>query len=171
MAYNNYYSGYQPMMGYPYQQQIQPNYNYQQQAYPQAQMQMTAQNQQTQPQIQNGGFIQVHNEDEARNYPIAPGNSVTFKDENAPYVYTKTMGFSQLDRPIFEKYRLVKEEDIQAAQNQPINAPNSQQTNNIDYALKTDLTALQAEIDVLKQQIEELTVKKPATKAKKEEEQ
>lgn len=163
MAYNNYYSGYQPMMGYPYQQQIQPNYNYQQQAYPQAQ------NQQTQPQIQNGGFIQVHNEDEARNYPIAPGNSVTFKDENAPYVYTKTMGFSQLDRPIFEKYRLVKEEDIQTAQNQPVNAPNSQAANMIDYALKTDLTALQEEIDVLKQRIEELTAKKPATKVKKEE--
>ena len=169
MAYNNFYSGYQPMMGYPYQQQIQPNYNYQQQAYPNAQMQMTAQNQQTQPQIQNGGFIQVHNEDEARNYPIAPGNSVTFKDENAPYVYTKTMGFSQLDRPIFEKYRLVKEEDIQAAQNQPMSAANNQTANMIDYALKTDLTALQAEIDVLKQRIEELTVKKPATKAKKEE--
>lgn len=170
MAYNNYYSGYQPMaMGYPYQQQIQPNYNYQQQAYPNAQMQMTAQNQQQQPQIQNGGFIQVHNEDEARNYPIAPGNSVTFKDENAPYVYTKTMGFSQLDRPIFEKYRLVKEEDIQAAQNQPVSAENSQQTNNIDYALKADLTALQTEIDALKQRIEELTFKKSATKAKKEE--
>ena len=161
MAYNNYYSGYQPMMGYPYQQQFQPNY--QQQAYPQAQ------NQQTQPQIQNGGFIQVHDENEARNYPIAPGNSVTFKDENAPYVYTKTMGFSQLDRPIFEKYRLVKEEDIQAAQNQPVSAENSQQTNNIEYALKTDLTALQVEIDALKQRIEELTAKKPTAKAKKEE--
>ena len=168
MAYNNYYSGYQPMMGYPYQQQIQPNYNYQQQAYPQAQMQMTAQNQQTQPQIQNGGFIQVHDENEARNYPIAPGNSVTFKDENAPYVYTKTMGFSQLDRPIFEKYRLVKEDDM-PTQNPPVSAEIAQQTNNIDYALKTDLTALQAEIDALKQRIEELTFKRSATKAKKEE--
>ena len=167
MAYNNYYSGYQPMIGYPYQQQFQPNY--QQQAFPQAQMQMTAQNQQTQPQIQNGGFIQVHNEDEARNYPIAPGNSVTFKDENAPYVYTKTMGFSQLDRPIFEKYRLVKEEDIQT-QNQPVSAEIAQQTNNIDYALKTDLAALQEEIDALKQRIEELTAKKPAAKTKKESE-
>ena len=167
MAYNNYYSGYPPMMGYPYQQQFQPNY--QQQAYSQAQMQMTAQNQQTQPQIQNGGFIQVHDENEARNYPIAPGNSVTFKDENAPYVYTKTMGFSQLDRPIFEKYRLVKEDDIQAVQNQPVNAPNSQAANMIDYALKTDLTALQEEIDILKQRIEELTVKKTTAKTKKEE--
>ena len=169
MAYNNYYSAYQPMMGYPYQQQIQPNYNYQQQAYPQAQMQMTAQNQQTQPQIQNGGFIQVHDENEARNYPIAPGNSVTFKDENAPYVYTKTMGFSQLDRPIFEKYRLVKEDDM-PTQNPPVSAEIAQQTNNIDYALKTDLTALQTEIDALKQRIEELMAKKPAAKTKKESE-
>ena len=168
MAYNNFYSGYQPMMGYPYQQQIQPNYNYQQQAYPNAQMQMATQNQQTQPQIQNGGFIQVHNEDEARNYPIAPGNSVTFKDENAPYVYTKTMGFSQLDRPIFEKYRLVKEDDM-PTQNPPVSAEIAQQTNNIDYALKTDLTAIQEEIETLKQRIEELTFKRSATKAKKEE--
>ena len=165
MAYNNYYSAYQPMMGYPYQQQIQPNY--QQQAYPQAQMQMAAQNQQ--PQIQNGGFIQVHDENEARNYPIAPGNSVTFKDENAPYVYTKTMGFSQLDRPIFEKYRLVKEDDM-PTQNPPVSAEIAQQANNINYALKTDLTALQAEIDALKQRIEELTAKKPAAKTKKESE-
>ena len=166
MAYNNYYSGYQPMMGYPYQQQFQPNY--QQQTYPQAQMQMTAQNQQTQPQIQNGGFIQVHDENEARNYPIAPGNSVTFKDENAPYVYTKTMGFSQLDRPIFEKYRLVKEDDM-PTQNPPVSAEIAQQANNIDYALKADLTALQTEIDKLKQRIEEKKKKKPATKVKKEE--
>lgn len=166
MAYNNYYSGYQPMMSYPYQQQFQPNY--QQQTYPQTQMQMTAQNQQTQPQIQNGGFIQVHDENEARNYPIAPGNSVTFKDENAPYVYTKTMGFSQLDRPIFEKYRLVKEDDM-PTQNPPVSAEIAQQANNIDYALKTDLTALQAEIDALKQRIEEMTIKRSAAKAKKEE--
>lgn len=68
---------------------------------------------QTQFQIQNGGFICVPSEDEARKYPVAPGNSVTFKNENAPYVYTKTMGFSQLDRPLFEKFRLVKEEDTE----------------------------------------------------------
>jgi hypothetical protein len=66
--------------------------------------------QNVQPQIQNGGFVSVRNEMEARNYPVALGNSVTFKDETAPYIYTKTMGFSQLDVPRFDKYRLVKEE-------------------------------------------------------------
>ena len=69
--------------------------------YPQFQMPM---------QNQNNGFVSVRNEMEARNYPVAYGNSVTFKDETAPYVYTKTMGFSQLDPPVFEKYKLVKEE-------------------------------------------------------------
>lgn len=64
---------------------------------------------QMQPQISNG-FVSVRNELEARNYPVAYGNSVTFKDENAPYVYTKTMGFSQLETPRFEKYKLVREE-------------------------------------------------------------
>jgi hypothetical protein len=57
---------------------------------------------------------------EAQNYPVAPGNSVTFKDENAPYVYTKTMGFSQLDRPIFEVFRLVKEEVAQQMQSKQL---------------------------------------------------
>ena len=55
-------------------------------------------------------FITVRSEAEARNYPVAYGNSVTFKDETSPYVYCKTV-FSQFDTPSFEKYRLVKEED------------------------------------------------------------
>lgn len=59
---------------------------------------------------QQSPFISVRNEMEARNYPVAYGNSVTFKDENAPFVYSKTMGFSQLDKPVFEKYRLIKED-------------------------------------------------------------
>ena len=62
---------------------------------------------------QSNGFVSVRSEQEARSYPVAYGNSVTFKDETAPYVYTKTMGFSQLDRPVFEKYKLVKEESFE----------------------------------------------------------
>ncbi len=70
---------------------------------------MQNQNYAPQQQQNQSPFIPVRNELEARNYPVAYGNSVTFKDENAPYVYSKTMGFSQLDKPVFEKYRLVKE--------------------------------------------------------------
>ena len=146
MAYNNFYGPYQNAYN-PYQQ-FQPNF--------QQQMQNQSNYQQSQQQIQNGGFVSVHNENEARNYPIAPGNSVTFKDENAPYVYTKTQGFSQLDRPVFEKYRLVKEEEYQpqqVAQSAPTSAENTEQANNIDYALKSDLRALWGEIEALKKQM------------------
>ena len=156
MAYNNYFQPYQPM-GYAQYQQY-PSY---QQTYPQTQITAQLTQQPVQPQIQNGGFISVRSEQEARSYPIAPGNSVTFKDENMPYVYVKTMGFSQLDSPNFEKFRLVKEEEVQAQQ--PTSGEN-RQTNNIDYALKTDVVALQTafatEIETLKKQIAELTQKK-----------
>ena len=155
MAYNNYFQPYQPI-GYAQYQQY-PNY---QQTYPQTQITTQPTQQPVQPQIQNGGFISVRSEQEARSYPIAPGNSVTFKDENMPYVYVKTMGFSQLDSPNFEKFRLVKEEEVQAQQ--PTSGEN-RQTNNIDYALKTDLVSLQGafatEIETLKKQIAELQKK------------
>lgn len=82
-------------------------------------------------------LVSVRNQQEAMNYPVAPGNSVIFKDEGAPYIYTKTMGFSQLDKPIFEKYKLVKED----APEEPA-AP--------VYATVEDLNKLIAEVESLK---------------------
>lgn len=102
-----------------------------------------------QQQTQSSGFVSVRNIEEAMRYPVAPGNSVTFKDETSPYVYTKTMGFSQLDRPIFEKYRLVKEESAEP----PKNEPSGKFT---EYALKSDCRALQEEIESLKRMIKEI---------------
>ena len=154
MAYNNFYGPYQNAYN-PYQQ-FQPNFQQQQQV--PNNIQPSFQQSQQAQQIQNGGFVSVHNENEARNYPIVPGNSVTFKDENAPYVYTKTQGFSQLDRPVFEKYRLVKEEEYQpqqVAQSAPTSAENTEQANNIDYAKKDEITALWSEIEALKSKLSE----------------
>lgn len=70
-------------------------------------------------QVQNSGLVSVRSIEEAMRYPVAPGNSVTFKDETAPYVYTKTMGFSQFDRPVFEKYRIIKEETEEVKEEKP----------------------------------------------------
>ena len=93
-------------------------------------------------QIQNGGFLSAPNEEFARNYPVGLGNSVTFKDENAPYVYTKTMGFSQLESPTFDKYRLVKEEPKSAN-----NKSEEEPTNKISYEeLKGEIEAVKGEI-------------------------
>ena len=61
-------------------------YNYYQPYY--QQYQPYSNNQQPQ-QIQNGGFVSVRSAQEAFNYPVALGNSVTFKDETAPYIYVK----------------------------------------------------------------------------------
>lgn len=153
MAYNNYFPAtYQPYQYQQYQQY--PQYqNFQQM--PQ-QYQNNMQPQQPQ-QIQNGGFISVHNIQEAINYPVAPGNSVTFKDENSPYIYVKTKGFSQLEEPIFKKFRLIEESDTQPQES--TTTVTEQAVNYADFAKQADVTALWGEIDALKKQIAELTAK------------
>ena len=128
------------------------------------------QTQQAQPiqQIQNGGFLTAPSEEYARNYPVALGNSVTFKDEHAPYVYTKTMGFSQLDSPKFEKYKLIKE-DAES----PLIAPVEPSQDN--KVINDTLDDLKAEIEAVKQDIKSIKEKlkslKPATKKPVKEEE
>jgi hypothetical protein len=112
----------------------------------------------SQPQVQNGGFVSVPNEDAAKNYPVAPGNSVTFKDENAPYIYTKTMGFSQLDRPMFEKYKLVREE----VETQNGKSEKSDLTTKVAEDLQSQIDDLWSEIDAIREQ-----TKKPVGKREK----
>lgn len=158
MAYNNYFPAtYQPIFG------SQNPYMYQQMLQQQAQQ---AQQQTQAPQIQQSGFVLVQSEQEARAYPVAPGNSVTFKDESQPYCYVKTMGFNQLDRPIFERYRLVKEEmPVETAQSTE-NAKDTKETSDIPYALKSDLTALWDAVDEIKEKIR-ATNEKKTTKIRK----
>lgn len=158
-----------PYQYYPqYPQQIYPQYP--QYQYPQYQMQTQPQpvqqpviqqpTQVAQPtqQIQNGGFVSVHDEEEARNYPVAPGNSVTFKDESAPYVYTKTQGFSQLDRPQFVKYRLVRESDEEFSEN------TVEEKSSDKYALKSDVDAIASQMKEIRSDVDALYVKKPVRK-------
>jgi hypothetical protein len=146
-------------MPYPFYQGY-PNYNpmyYQQQLQNMQQMNNSQQNIQSSAQIQNGGFVMVKDINEAMNYPVAPGNSVTFKNENLPYIYTKTLGFSQLDNPIFEKFRLVKEVDEQ------IEEVVDTTENNVPFVeyvtkeeadnLRTEIDNLRTEINVLKEEI------------------
>lgn len=139
-------------MPYPYYQGY-PNYNpmyYQQQLQNMQQMNNSQQNIQSSPQIQNGGFVMVKDINEAMNYPVAPGNSVTFKNENLPYIYTKTLGFSQLDNPIFEKFRLVKEVDEQIEE---VVDTTENNVPFVEYVTKEEADNLRNEINVLKEEI------------------
>lgn len=123
-----------------------------------------------QPTIQQSGFVPVRSEQEARSYPVAPGNSITFKDENAPYCYVKTMGFNQLDQPTFERYRLVKEDTPTMAQNGPVIAESEQARKDTQYALKSDLDAIWDELDTLWEKMKAQTERKTAKARKAEHE-
>lgn len=157
MAYNYFPQSYQynPYQGFqqPAQQYQQPTQQYQQQA--------------TQPQIQNGGFVSVRNIEEAFNWPVAPGNSITFKDENSPYIYTKTKGFSQLEAPIFERFRLVKEDDTPKQQENRPEAPEKAENS---FQAEEQINSIWKEIEALKSQIKAIEAK-PKRKEKIADEQ
>lgn len=102
---------------------------------------------QQQAQIQNGGFVIVKSINEAMNYAVAPGNSVTFKIESQPYICTKTLGFSQLDQPIFEVFKLVKEERVET----PTTALEG---SGVQFFTVDEGSALKAEIEGLKGELQ-----------------
>lgn len=128
-------------MGFPYippyqqYQQMMPNYQ--------------------QPQSGNGNIISVPSEAVARNYYLAPGTSGTFINENEPYCYTKTMGLSQFDRPVFKRYRLVEETDEpQDAQSASATNATAQGSTVIPDNIKADIDALRTLYDDLKLDVE-----------------
>ena len=155
-------------MVYPYNtgyQQPQPFPQYPQ-PYPQSvpvQPSAPSQMQQVQPvqQIQNGGFVSVPNINTAFNYPVAPGNAVTFKDENAPYIYEKIQSFSQLERPVFKKYRLVEEtagaEQPTAPQSGNVNASQPQPVDLSGYVKTSDFEAFAAKYSGIPAAFEQLS--------------
>ena len=103
-----------------------------------------------------GLVYDVKDVNEDMNYPVAPGNSVTFKNESQPYIYTKTLGFSQLDQPLFEVFKLVKEEQNFEKEEIKEEVPIIEYLS-IDEAetMKTEIENLKTEIGFLREYIEE----------------
>ena len=136
----------------PYGFQVnQPNQAFQQPQFYQPQPQPPMQNQQ----IQNGGFMVVPSEEMARTYPVAPGNCVTFKIEGKPIVMEKSMGFSQLEAPRIDRYRLVREEDMSTEATAPQEAPKDvSMENKTIEELKGQIEGIRADIDDLKKRLE-----------------
>lgn len=118
---------------------------------------------QQQPQI-----LRVQSEEQARQYPVSVGNSVTFIDENKPYCYTKSMGFSQLEPPVFEKYRLVKEEPAESNENSLNLSASSDSIDLSSYATKAEIAALNERYDKLYSEIEIIKEMNPNESADKE---
>jgi len=117
--------------------------------------------QSSQQQTQSGGFMPAPNEAYALNYPVAPGNSMTFKIEGKPIVIEKSMGFSQLESPKIDQYRLVKETPSEAS-DEPI------ETTYDDRPILNTIDSIKDEIEQIWSEIEALK-KKPMPKTRKKE--
>lgn len=111
-----------------------------------------------QPQV---SFMSIRGKDIAVNYPIAPGNSIFFKDETGPFIYVKTMGFSPIDKPSFEVY---KKEDPNSAQ-EP--APVVKEDNSIIEKIQNDLKAIYDDVESIKRKVNA----KPRRKESEDDEQ
>ena len=157
-------------MAYPYQQPYQQSFPTQSNGFPTqpnaypTQMNVNPTQQNVQPQYQSGGFMVIPSEDMVKNYPVAPGNCVTFKIEGKPVVMEKSMGFSQFESPRIDRYRLVKEEV------EEIKEEEVKETINDDYdEIRTDIDKLWGAIDEIKASMDKPAPEKPApTRRKKD---
>ena len=109
--------------------------------------------QQQQPQTQST-IIHVQSEAQAREWAVAPNSSVTFIDDSRPYCYTKSMGMSQLEPPVFKRFRLEEETD-EAAQSPQ--SPPSAQIDLSEYMTKSEFEPFKAIIQDMQKIAKELT--------------
>jgi hypothetical protein len=162
MAYSNGYPTYYPStQNQGFNQGFQQGFNQgfqQNQAFQQQPQNYQQQNMpQNQLQIQNGGFMQIPTEEMARSYPVAPGNCVTFKIEGKPIVMEKSMGFSQLEAPRIDRYRLVREEDTPNTSNLPQEpSETSEKDINMFNDIKGQVEEIRADLDDIKKRLEKV---------------
>ena len=161
MAYPNYYNG-----GYfpQYQNGAVPDMlNQYKGQYQQMPMQPVQQ-----PIQSNGGLIWVDNEEQAKNYLVAPNNVIPMFDKSSSAMYIKSADGAGM--PTFKKYKL-----IDVDEETPKNAPKTHEctcgdkfiTKEEFNALKGKFYDLQAKYDNLILEREEKPIEKPKTTSKK----
>jgi hypothetical protein len=158
MAYPNYYQGgYYPQ----YQNGAVPDMLNQYKGQYQ-QMPMMQQPVQQMPIQSNGGLIWVDNEEQAKNYLVAPNNVVPMFDKNSRQMYIKSADGAGM--PTFKKYKLT---DFEEADNAPKTPEKHECKCGDKFVLKKDFQALQGELDALRNELEELKAKPKAKIVKK----
>lgn len=160
MAYPNYYNG-----GYfpQYQNGAVPDMlNQYKGQYQQMPMQPVQQ-----PIQSNGGLIWVDNEEQAKNYLVAPNNVIPMFDKSSSAMYIKSADGAGM--PTFKKYKLI---DID--EETPKNALKTHECTCGDkFATKEQINDLKAKLDDLTAKYEELAhpiVEKSKTTTKKSKE-
>lgn len=147
-----------PFLNNPYLQALQQN-----------QQMIAERNSQSQGTV----FTPVHSDNEVLNSPVAPGNTIYFKHETGPYIYTKSMGMSQFEVPQTKKYKLEEVEMTNGAINvptEPISQPKQTQPK---YLLADDIKPISDELRQCKEELRDLRARlekevvEPVTKATK----
>lgn len=160
MAYPNYYNGgYYPQ----YQNGAVPDmlnqYKGQYQQMPMQQPMV-----QQQPVQSNGGLIWVDNEEQAKNYLVAPNNVIPMFDKSSTAMYIKSADGAGM--PTFKRYKLIDMDE-----EKPKNTPKTHECTCGDkFATKEQINALEVKINDLTAKYEELSrpvVEKPKTTTKK----
>ena len=117
-----------------------------------------------QPIQSNGGLIWVDNEEQAKNYLVAPNNVIPMFDKSSSAMYIKSADGAGM--PTFKKYKL-----IDVDEETPKNAPKTHEcTCGGKYATKEQINDLRAKLDDLTAKYEELAHpidEKPKTTTKK----
>lgn len=118
-----------------------------------------------QPIQSNGGLIWVDNEEQAKNYLVAPNNVVPMFDKSSSAMYIKSSDGAGM--PTFKKYKL-----IDVDEETPKNAPTTHKCTCGDkFATKEQLSAVESKINDILVMYEELKDKQTvkATKPTKKE--
>ena len=106
-----------------------------------------------QPIQSNGGLIWVDNEEQAKNYLVAPNNVVPMFDKSSSAMYIKSSDGAGM--PTFKKYKL-----IDVDEEMPKNAPKTHKCTCGDkFATKEQLNALEGKINDILTMYEELKEK------------
>ncbi len=95
---------------------------------------------QNQPQMQNT-FAWIQGEEAARNYPVAPGNTIVLIEADKPIMYMKSADLSGRPQPTQIRY-LVSEEDYKKIQN-----GSNLQVNDDTYVTKEYFEKKMSELD------------------------
>lgn len=117
-----------------------------------------------QPIQSNGGLIWVDNEEQAKNYLVAPNNVIPLFDKSSSALYIKSADGAGM--PTFKKYKLIDDDE-----ETPQNAPKTHECTCGDkFATKEQINNLKAKLDDLAAKYEEFlrpVVEKPKATSKK----
>lgn len=108
-------------------------------------------------QAQQSNLIHVQSENQAREWRVDLGSSVMFIDDNAPFIYTKTAGSSQLEPAVFKRFKVLEDSGALGAQNGTGQPPAVPQIDLSEYLTKAEFEPVRALIDDIQKRIKELT--------------